>query len=152
MKSILSIIFCVSHSDVSNSATPWTVAHQAPLSMKFSRQEYWSGLPIPAVSSYMITNWTNHHLTALVAQTVKHLSTMRENQVRSLGWEDPLEEEMAIYSSILTWKSHGQKTSHSPRGSKEWGNTEQQSACAHTHTFSWTDSRLLLMMGIKLLI
>ena len=28
-------------------ATPWTVAHQAPLSMEFSRQEYWSGLPCP---------------------------------------------------------------------------------------------------------
>ena len=28
-------------------ATPWTVAHQAPLSMGFSRQEYWSGLPCP---------------------------------------------------------------------------------------------------------
>ena len=28
-------------------ATPWTVAHQAPLSMGFSRQEYWSGLPHP---------------------------------------------------------------------------------------------------------
>ena len=27
--------------------TPWTVAHQAPLSMEFSRQEYWSGLPFP---------------------------------------------------------------------------------------------------------
>ena len=27
--------------------TPWTVAHQAPLSMGFSRQEYWSGLPFP---------------------------------------------------------------------------------------------------------
>ena len=27
--------------------TPWTVAHQAPLSMRFSRQEYWSGLPCP---------------------------------------------------------------------------------------------------------
>ena len=27
--------------------TPWTVAHQAPLSMEFSKQEYWSGLPIP---------------------------------------------------------------------------------------------------------
>ena len=27
--------------------TPWTVAHQAPLSMGFSRQEYWSGLPCP---------------------------------------------------------------------------------------------------------
>ena len=28
--------------------TPWTVAHLAPLSMKFSRQEYWSGLPFPS--------------------------------------------------------------------------------------------------------
>ena len=28
-------------------ATPWTVAHQLPLSMEFSRQEYWSGLPFP---------------------------------------------------------------------------------------------------------
>ena len=28
-------------------ATPWTVAHQAPLSMEFSRQEYWSGWPFP---------------------------------------------------------------------------------------------------------
>ena len=31
------------------SATPWTVAHQAPLSMGFSRQEYWSGLPCPSL-------------------------------------------------------------------------------------------------------
>ena len=29
-------------------ATPWTVACQSPLSMKFSRQEYWSGLPFPS--------------------------------------------------------------------------------------------------------
>ena len=29
-------------------ATPWTVAYQAPLSMGFSRQEYWIGLPIPS--------------------------------------------------------------------------------------------------------
>ena len=29
-------------------ATPWTVAHQAPLPMGFSGQEYWSGLPFPA--------------------------------------------------------------------------------------------------------
>ena len=37
----------LSCSVVSNSATPWTVAPQAPLSMGFSRQEYWSGLPCP---------------------------------------------------------------------------------------------------------
>ena len=33
---------------VSDSAAPWTVAHQAPPSMGFSRQEYWSGLPFPS--------------------------------------------------------------------------------------------------------
>ena len=33
---------------VSNSATPWTVAHLAPLFMGFSRQECWSGLPFPS--------------------------------------------------------------------------------------------------------
>ena len=31
------------------SATPWTIARQAPLSVGFSRQEYWSGLPFPSV-------------------------------------------------------------------------------------------------------
>ena len=45
-----------------------------------------------------------YDVTSLVAQTVKHLPTMRETQVRSLGWEDPLEKEMATHSSILAWK------------------------------------------------
>ena len=40
----------------------------------------------------------------LVAQTVKRLPTMRETRVQSLGWEDPLEKEMATHSSILAWK------------------------------------------------
>ena len=35
-------------SRVRPSATPWTAAHQAPLSMGFSRQEYWSGVPLPS--------------------------------------------------------------------------------------------------------
>ena len=41
---------------------------------------------------------------SLVAQTEKHLSTMWETWVRSLGQEDPLEKEMAIHSSTITWK------------------------------------------------
>ena len=36
-----------SYSHVQLFATPWTVAHQAPLSIEFFRQEYWSGLPFP---------------------------------------------------------------------------------------------------------
>ena len=42
---------------------------------------------------------------SLVAQTVKLLSTMRETWVRALGWEDPLEKEMAPHSSTVAWKS-----------------------------------------------
>ena len=38
----------ISHSVVSDSATPWTVAHEAPLSMEFSWQEYRRGLPFPS--------------------------------------------------------------------------------------------------------
>ena len=40
----------------------------------------------------------------MVTQTVKRLPVMQETQVRSLGWKDPLEKEMAIHSSILAWE------------------------------------------------
>ena len=39
-----------------------------------------------------------------MAQMVKRLPAMRETQVQFLGWEDPLEKEMAIHSSTLAWK------------------------------------------------
>ena len=42
--------------------------------------------------------------SSLVAQLVKSLPAMRETQFQSLGWEDPLEKEMATYSSILAWR------------------------------------------------
>ena len=40
----------------------------------------------------------------LVAQLVKNLPAVQETRVRSLGWEDPLEKEMATHFSILAWK------------------------------------------------
>ena len=42
--------------------------------------------------------------TSLVAQMVKRPPAMQETQVRSLGWEELLEKEMATHSSILAWK------------------------------------------------
>ena len=42
--------------------------------------------------------------TSLVAQMVKRLSTMQETRVQSLGWEDPLEKEMATHSNTLAWR------------------------------------------------
>ena len=40
----------------------------------------------------------------MVAQRLKYLPTMQETQIQSLGWEDPLEKEMATHSSILAWR------------------------------------------------
>ena len=46
-----------------------------------------------------------HYISALqVAQMVKHPPAMQETWAPPLGWEDPLEEEMAAHSSILAWR------------------------------------------------
>ena len=43
-------------------------------------------------------------IASLIAQSVKNLLERQETQVRLLGWEDPLEKEMATHSSILAWR------------------------------------------------
>ena len=65
-----------------------------------------------------------------MAQRVRRLPTMQETWVRSLGWEDPLEKEMATHSSTLAWKSHGRRSlvDYGSWGSKESDMTE------HAHT------------------
>ena len=51
-----------------------------------------------------IMNSMDINLSSLVTQMVKKLPAMQETWVRSLGWEDPLEEGMATHSSILAWR------------------------------------------------
>ena len=76
---------------------------------------------------------------------VRNLPAMQEMQVPSLGWEDPLEKEMATHASILScWKSHGQR---SLVGYSSWGykQTEWQvllTSQSHQHLLpqlSWSD-------------
>ena len=45
-----------------------------------------------------------------MAQAIKCLSTMQETWVQSLGWENPLEKEMAIHSSTIAWKIPGNRS------------------------------------------
>ena len=47
------LVLVLSHAVVSDSAIPWTIAHQAPLSMGFSTQDYWSGLPYPPPGDFL---------------------------------------------------------------------------------------------------
>ena len=77
-----------------------------------------------------ITLSTKVHL--IKALTVKRLSTMWETQVRSLGWEDPLEKAMAIHSSTLAWKI---PWTEEPDGLHPWGRQESDmtEATEHAH-------------------
>ena len=65
--------------------------------------------------------------SSLVAQTVKHLPEIRETWVWFLGWEVPLEKEMATHSNTLAGKSHGQRSlvGYGPWGHKESDTTER---------------------------
>ena len=51
----------------------------------------------------IVTQIVNNDGAMMVAQTVKNLPAMQEIWVRSMGWEDPLEKEMATHSRILAW-------------------------------------------------
>ena len=69
-------------------------------------------------------NHFNNLRVSLVAQTVKNPPPVQETWARSLGWEDPLEEGMAIHSSILAWRI--------PMGRETWWVT------VHGVAKSWT--------------
>ena len=62
-----------------------------------------------------------------VAQIVKNLPAVQETQVRSLGWEDPLEKEMATRSVTLAWRipvdRGARRATYSPWGCKELDTT-----------------------------
>ena len=60
---------------------------------------------------------------------IKNQSAIQEKRVSSLGWEDPLKEEMATHSSIHAWKIHGQRrlAGYCPWDRKESDRTEQLS-------------------------
>ena len=83
---------------MSDSATPWTAAYQAPRSMGFSRQEYWSGLPFPSSRDFS---------GGSAVKNPPPVQELQEKRVQSLGGESPVEEEMATHSSILAWRIPG---------------------------------------------
>ena len=114
--------------------TPWTIAHQAPLSMEFSRKEYWSGLPFSSVQSLshvrlFATPWTRAHQaplsmefsrqkywTGLLCPPPEDLPNpgIKPASLMFPAWQwdtlplapsgNPLEKGMATHSSILSWR------------------------------------------------
>ena len=66
-----------------------------------------------------------------MAQRGKNLPAMQETQVQALGWEDPLEKEMATHSSILAWEI---PWTEEPGGLQSMGVTKSQTQLSDYHT------------------
>ena len=64
----------------------------------------------------------------MMAQMVKNPPAMQDTWVRSLGWEDPLEEGMATHSSIVAWRIPMDRVGYSPWGRTESDMTERLSS------------------------
>ena len=84
---------------------------------------------------YLQLSLNKHTGASLVAQMVERLSAMQETRIRSLGWEDPLEKEMAAHSSILAWRIPWKKelgrlqSKGLQRARHDWATKSQVAAC-----------------------
>ena len=94
-------------------ATPWTVTLQAPLSLGFSRQEYWSGLPCPSLSfwnndviSIFVYTFPSLKLKTEISRLMKHLFEILIDFQREL--------------LFLTWLSTEMRVSISPSIRQSW--------------------------------
>ena len=83
------------------------------VAIPFSRGSSWprDRIPVSCIAGRFCTilaimklKFSKNNGASLVAQRLKRLPAMWENWVQSLGWEDPLEKEMATHSSILAWR------------------------------------------------
>ena len=61
---------------MSDLATPGTPAHQAPPPMGFSRQEYWSELPLPSLHDLLLDEYTGERKECVLGKEKEHLSNL----------------------------------------------------------------------------
>ena len=82
------VCVCESLSHVLLFVTPWAVARQAPLSMEFSRQEYWSGLPFPSQGIFL-TQGLNSGLPycSQILYHMSHRGSPFQNRTQSVAEE-----------------------------------------------------------------
>ena len=83
--------------------TPWIIAYQAPLSMGFSRQGYWSGLPFPSPGEKLICIDLAYSAFSGVSDS-KESACNAEDPGSILGSGRSLEKGMATHSNILVWR------------------------------------------------
>ena len=82
-------------------ATPWTVAHQAPLSMGFPRQEYWSGLPFPSFAISLPFSFTKGSSWPRDQTHISCVSCIgRQILYHWVTWEAPIQPYLFIFNIL----------------------------------------------------
>ena len=148
-------MYVLSCSVVFGSLKPMDCSHQAPLSMGFSRQGYWRGLPCPQCNPQKMAllffsqtkekfewNWICHWVPS--SPWLEHFYFSKEGMdiILILDWDwllgfrwglpfPNLEKEMATHSSILAWKM---PWTEEPGGYSPWGHNELDTIDWLTHT------------------
>ena len=113
-------------------ATPWTEAHQAPLSMAFSRQEYWSGLPFPSPGRIFLTQGSNPCLL--------HLPHWQADSLSLDTWEAQTRSDLTLNPSSKERKKLEEAASLSvtAMNTLAWTSQAGQSRCS-----MWKEQTLL---------
>ena len=88
--------------------TPWTVACQAPLSMEFSRQEYWSGLPLPSPEEFPNPG-TEPRSPTLQADSLLYEPLGKEREIESES-RSVISDSLQPHGLHSLWNSSGQNT------------------------------------------
>ena len=99
-------------------AVPWTIAYQAPPSVEFSRQEYWSGLPFPSPWDFpdpRIEPWSPELQEDTLPsepprKPIKETTCDGETWAGSLSWEDPWRREWLLTPVLFPGEFHGQRS------------------------------------------
>ena len=102
--------------------TPWTVAHQAPLSMGFSRQESWNGLPFPSPRYWWLLYYCVHEFNSIDLYTLKSLQ-WQIYEVDELGayyteWNMSERERQILCINAYIWNLERQYWRFHMQGSK----------------------------------
>ena len=100
--------------------TPWTAAYQGPPPVGFSRQEYWSGLPLPSPFRNIGISITSGRASQ-VTQWKRICLQCRRCRFNPWVRKFPMNKKMATHSSTLAWKTHGWR---SLVGCSPWGHEE----------------------------
>ena len=84
-------------------ATPWTAAYQTPPSVGFSRQEYWSGVPLPSLEG---GGANLEHCQYIIITLLNHFLKVLNQRLLILGWWNPLKLSLSLQANSLAQKMY----------------------------------------------